>query len=67
MANGARLGWLYYYRNSQLSPGAQRFGPVGGGPGVPRSGDRSAPDLGGLKAPLQASVGPKPATMVPRT
>jgi Uma2 family endonuclease len=39
MANGVRLGWLYCYGNNQLSPGAQRSGPVGVRPGVPRPGD----------------------------
>ena len=45
-------------RNSQLSPGVVRSGTAGGGPRVSGPGDRSASDLGGLRAISTAAPTP---------
>ncbi len=45
-------------RNSQLSPGVHRSGTAGGGPRVSGPGDRSASDLGGLRAISMAAPTP---------
>ena len=45
-------------RNSQLSPGVVRSGTAGGGPRVSGPGDRSASDLGGLRAISTAASTP---------